>query len=105
MTGPSFTSSTSIIAPIIEEGLKGLAVLVVFLLFRNEFDSVLDGIVYAAITAMGFAAIENVLYIFRNGFQDSGWEGFWTMVFIRVLLVGWMHPFFTAFTNPIGFSL
>src|SRR5262245_28770546 len=44
--------TTSIVAPIIEEGLKGLAVFVVFLLFRKEFDSVLDGIVYGAITAM-----------------------------------------------------
>jgi len=91
--------TTSIVAPIIEEALKGLAVLVVFLLFRKEFDSVLDGIVYGAITAMGFAALENVLYIYRNGFQESGWEGFWTLVFIRVFLVGWMHPFFTAFTG------
>jgi protease PrsW len=96
--------TTSIIAPIIEEGLKGLAVLVVFLLFRNEFDSILDGIVYGAITAMGFAAIENVLYIYRNGFQESGWEGFWTLVVIRVFLVSWMHPFFTSFTG-IGLAV
>jgi len=96
--------TTSIVAPIIEEALKGLAVLVVFLLFRKEFDSVLDGIVYGAITAMGFAAIENVLYIYRNGFQEAGWDGFWTLVFIRVFLVGWMHPFFTAFTG-IGLAV
>src|SRR5215510_5890945 len=96
--------TTSIIAPIIEEGLKGLAVLVVFLLFRSEFDSILDGIVYGAITAMGFAAIENVLYIYRNGFQESGWEGFWTLVVIRVFLVSWMHPFFTSFTG-IGLAV
>jgi len=96
--------TTSIVAPIIEEALKGLAVLVVFLLFRKEFDSVLDGIVYGAITAMGFAAIENVLYIYRNGFQDAGWEGFWTLVVVRVFLVGWMHPFFTTFTG-IGLAI
>jgi RsiW-degrading membrane proteinase PrsW (M82 family) len=102
--GAAEFGTTSIVAPIIEEGLKGLAVLVVFLLFRKEFDSILDGIVYAAITAMGFAAIENVLYIYRNGFQESGWEGFWTLVVIRVMLVGWMHPFFTSFTG-IGLAL
>ena len=102
--GAAEFGTTSIVAPIIEEGLKGLAVLVVFLLFRKEFDSILDGIVYAAITAMGFAAIENVLYIYRNGFQENGWEGFWTLVVIRVMLVGWMHPFFTSFTG-IGLAL
>ncbi len=96
--------TTSIVAPIIEEALKGLAVLIVFFLFYKEFDSILDGIVYGAIAAMGFAAIENVLYIYRNGYQGSGWEGFWTLVFIRVLLVGWMHPFFTAFTG-IGLAI
>lgn len=96
--------TTSIVAPVIEEGLKGLAVLIVFFLFRKEFDSILDGIVYAAITAMGFAAVENVLYIYRNGFLESGWEGFWTLVFIRVFLVGWMHPFFTSFTG-IGLAI
>jgi protease PrsW len=93
---------SSIVAPFVEESFKGLAVLIVFLFFRREFDSVLDGIVYAAITAMGFAATENVLYIYRNGYLDNGWIGFWTLVFIRVMLVGWMHPFFTAF---IGIGL
>jgi RsiW-degrading membrane proteinase PrsW (M82 family) len=102
--GAAEFGTTSIAAPIIEEALKGLAVLVVFLLFRKEFDSILDGIVYAAITAMGFAAIENVLYIYRNGYQESGWEGFWVLVVIRVMLVGWMHPFFTAFTG-IGLAI
>lgn len=102
--GAADFGTTSIVAPIIEEGLKGLAVLVVFLLFRKEFDSILDGIVYGAITAMGFAAIENVLYIYRNGYQEGGWEGFWVLVGIRVLLVGWMHPFFTAFTG-IGLAI
>lgn len=102
--GAADFSTTSIAAPIIEEALKGLAVLVVFLMFRNEFDSALDGVVYGAITAMGFAAIENVLYIYRNGFQEGGWEGFWALVFIRVVLVGWMHPFFTAFTG-IGLAV
>ena len=102
--GAAEFGTTSIVAPIIEEGLKGLAVLVVFLMFRSEFDSVLDGVVYGAVTAMGFAAIENVLYIYRNGFVEGGWEGFWVLVVIRVVLVGWMHPFFTAFTG-IGLAI
>ncbi|HET9911599.1 MAG TPA: PrsW family intramembrane metalloprotease [Anaerolineales bacterium] len=102
--GAAEFGTTSIVAPIIEEGLKGLAILAVFLMFRKEFDSVLDGIVYGAVTAMGFAAIENVLYIYRNGYLESGWEGFWVLVFIRVALVGMMHPFFTAFTG-IGLAI
>lgn len=102
--GAAEFGTTSIAAPIVEEALKGLAVLLVFLMFRSEFDSVLDGVVYGAVTAMGFAAIENVLYIYRNGYLEGGWEGFWVLVVIRVILVGWMHPFFTAFTG-IGLAI
>ncbi|MFZ5910574.1 MAG: PrsW family intramembrane metalloprotease [Chloroflexota bacterium] len=102
--GATDFATASIIAPIVEESLKGLAVLVVFFLFYREFDSVLDGIIYASITALGFAAIENVLYIYEKGYLEGGWEGLWTLVFIRVILVGWQHPFYTAFTG-IGLAL
>lgn len=86
----------SVIAPIVEELLKGLAVFIVFLFFRKEFDSVLDGIIYAGIAALGFAATENAIYIYR-GWEAGGWDGFWQLVFIRVVIVGWQHPFYTAF--------
>lgn len=89
----------SVIAPIIEETLKGLAVLLVFIVFRREFDSVLDGLVYAAICALGFAATENTYYIYKYGYVDSGMSGLFALVFIRVILVGWQHPFYTAFTG------
>jgi RsiW-degrading membrane proteinase PrsW (M82 family) len=96
--------TTSIIAPIVEEFLKGLAVAIVFFMFRKEFDSILDGIVYAAIAALGFAATENSYYIFSYGFQENGWGGFLFLVFVRVILVGWQHPFYTSFTG-IGFAI
>lgn len=94
----------SIIAPFVEESLKGLAVLAVFLLFRHEFDSVLDGIVYAAIAALGFAATENTFYIYTMGYQENGFEGLLWLIFVRVILVGWQHPFYTAFIG-IGLAL
>ncbi len=96
--------TTSIVAPIVEEILKGLAVGIVFLMFRKEFDSVLDGIIYGGLAGLGFAATENTLYIFRNGYLEGGWEGLFLLVFIRVFVVGWMHAFFTAFTG-IGFAI
>jgi RsiW-degrading membrane proteinase PrsW (M82 family) len=102
--GATDFATASIIAPLVEESLKGLAVLVVFFLFRKEFDSILDGVIYAGITALGFAAIENVLYIYNYGYQENGWSGLWQLVFIRVILVGWQHPFYTAFTG-IGLAI
>ncbi|MFZ6028699.1 MAG: PrsW family intramembrane metalloprotease [Chloroflexota bacterium] len=89
----------SFIAPVIEECLKGFAVLVVFFLFRHEFDSVMDGIVYAAVTALGFAATENVYYLYVLGYQDGGWGGLGWLFFLRILVFGWQHPFYTAFTG------
>jgi protease PrsW len=94
----------SLIAPLVEETLKGLAVLIVFLVFRREFDSVLDGIIYAGVAALGFAATENAYYIYTYGFQESGWSGLMMLTFVRIILVGWQHPFYTAFFG-IGLAL
>ncbi|HEY5269427.1 MAG TPA: PrsW family intramembrane metalloprotease, partial [Anaerolineales bacterium] len=94
----------SLIAPLVEETLKGLAVLAVFLVFRSEFDSVLDGIIYAGVAALGFAATENTYYIYTYGFQESGWSGLISLTFIRIVLVGWQHPFYTAFFG-IGLAI
>ncbi|HSF82618.1 MAG TPA: PrsW family intramembrane metalloprotease [Anaerolineales bacterium] len=99
----SFATGT-LIAPVVEESLKGFAVLLVYLIFRREFDSIIDGIVYAGIVALGFAATENTLYIYRQGFLQDGYQGLYTLAFIRVVIVGWQHPFYTAFTG-IGFSI
>ena len=94
----------SVIAPIVEESLKGLAVLIVFLFFHKEFDSILDGMIYAGVAALGFAATENAFYIYSKGFAENGWSGFWFLVFVRVILVGWQHPFYTSFTG-IGLAV
>lgn len=97
-------ATASLVAPFVEEGLKGLAVLIIFLFFRQEFDSILDGIIYACIAALGFAATENVLYIYEHGYLQGGWDGLWQLVFIRDVIVAWQHPFFTAFTG-IGLAV
>jgi protease PrsW len=90
---------STVFAPLTEEGLKGLAVLIVFLLFRREFDSALDGIVYAAITALGFAATENVLYLYFQGFAPDGLAGLMQLFTLRIVMGAWDHPFYTAFTG------
>jgi len=93
----------SITAPVVEEFWKGLAVLLVFLLFRKEFDSVLDGIIYGGIAGLGFAATENVLY-FMGQYADGGWGAMFANFALRVGVFAWGHPFYTAFTG-IGFAV
>jgi RsiW-degrading membrane proteinase PrsW (M82 family) len=102
--GAADFSTGSLFAPIIEESLKGLAVLLIFFVARKEFDSVLDGIIYAAVAALGFAATENAYYIYSFGFDAKGMAGLWEVAFIRIILVGWQHPFYTAFIG-IGLAL
>jgi protease PrsW len=91
-------AGSSLFAPVTEEILKGLAVFLVFLFFRYEFDSILDGIVYAAIAALGFAATEDVLYYF-SAFTEKGVSNMVNLVFLRFVIFGWQHAFFTAFTG------
>jgi RsiW-degrading membrane proteinase PrsW (M82 family) len=91
-------AGTTLFAPLTEESLKGFAVLLVFLLFRREFDSVMDALVYAGVAALGFAATENTLYLFNQS-TKTGLHGMLTLSFIRVVLGLWDHPFYTAWTG------
>lgn len=49
-------------APIVEELAKGFALLLLFSELKDEFDGVVDGVVYASMVGLGFAMIENVQY-------------------------------------------
>jgi RsiW-degrading membrane proteinase PrsW (M82 family) len=90
-------------APVIEEAAKG-AFLVVMLTGarRREFDGVVDGLVYAGFTAVGFAFIEDIGYI-AQGFGQGTEVGAATVV-LRLVLAPFAHPLFTAMTG-IGVGL
>lgn len=92
-----------LIAPIVEESLKGLAVVIIYWVARREFDSILDGIVYAGITALGFAATENVLYL-GSTLAEEGLGGMLVLFVLRVILGGWGHAVYTAWIG-IGLAL
>lgn len=38
---------------------------------HKEYDQVFDMIVYSAFVALGFACLENILYVFENGFRTA----------------------------------
>jgi RsiW-degrading membrane proteinase PrsW (M82 family) len=55
-----------VVAPVVEELLKFAAVY--FSVYRDqEFDEPMDGIVYAASAALGFATIENIIFVIMSG--------------------------------------
>lgn len=92
--------SAVVAAPLIEEGTKGLGVLLIFLLRRRSFDGPVDGIVYAAVTAAGFAFAENILYFARYSDNILG------VFVIRGLASPFAHVTFTACTGiAIGLSV
>lgn len=90
-------------APPVEEGLKGLAILLVLLLRRREFDGVVDGIVYAGMVGAGFAFSENIVYLGR-AFDENGLQGLTGVFILRCLVGPFAHPLFTACTG-IGLGL
>lgn len=79
-------TGAALVAPVVEETLKGLAVALIFLAFPQEFDSILDGMVYGAITALGFAATENVLYLYFGGYAADGYPAMIALFVLRVIL-------------------
>ncbi len=100
--GSGDVAGTVLIAPFVEEALKG-AFLVGMLLFRRrEFDGVIDGIVYAGMVATGFAFTENILYFGRAFSEQSAAGasgGVLAVLILRGLLSPFAHPLFTAMTG------
>jgi len=90
----------SIVAPLTEEFIKGLGVLLIFILFRREIDSVLDGLIYGSMVGFGFSAVENILYF--SGQPDFGSLIF--LFFLRAFIFGMLHALFTGLTG-VGFAL
>lgn len=82
------------VAPVVEEALKGAAVLVVAWRYRSEFTSVVDGLVYSAMVGLGFAVTENVTYYL--GALAAGEEAFAATVVARGVLSPFAHPLFTV---------
>ena len=52
------------LAPVVEESVRGLAILLILWFQRRELDGVVDGLVYAGLAGAGFAT-ENILYLGR----------------------------------------
>src|SRR5688572_8024540 len=96
-------ASTAVIsAPIVEEIGKSFILFIFFFAKKDEFDGVVDGIVYASMVGLGFAMTENILY-YGNAAAESG--GVLTAtVIVRGLFAPFSHPLFTSLAG-IGLGL
>ncbi len=92
-----------VVAPVVEETSKGLALLLIFLVAYLaarrrglvEFSGVMDGIVYGSAVGFGFAIAEDILYGMQYGAE--------TFV-VRRIFGGFAHAAFTSLTG-IGIGL
>ncbi len=95
--GPEFAArwTAALTAPFVEEILKGLGVVLIYLIAPDEFDDMMDGFVYGAVCGLGFAVVEDVFYFMGVfGGQPNGvLQGF----FVRVVASGlYSHVLYTG---------
>ncbi|MCE5259995.1 MAG: PrsW family intramembrane metalloprotease [Chloroflexi bacterium] len=96
--------NTNIIAPVVEEACKGAALLLVFWLFRSEFDGVLDGIIYGSAIGFGFAMTENIIY-YISAWSEGGLSSWTSLVLVRGVAFGLNHALYTAITGAaLGYA-
>ncbi|MGI8645683.1 MAG: PrsW family intramembrane metalloprotease [Nocardioides sp.] len=100
----SETISLAVTAPIVEEAAKGSFLLLLLWWRRHELDGILDGLVYAGMVGIGFAFVENILYLAAayNGTDATGpggTEALTGIFVLRCLVSPFAHPLFTAFTG------
>ncbi len=78
--------SAFIVAALVEEGLK-LWVVKTQVYNEKKFNEVMDGITYAIIASLGFATLENIMYVLSGGL---------TLAFIRALISVPAHALFSG---------
>src|SRR5215211_5151973 len=100
LLGPDIAArwTAALTAPLVEETLKAVGVVLVYLIARSEINGVMDGFVYGAMVGLGFAVVENVFYfVGQFGGQPAGVVGGF---FVRVLASGlYGHVLYTGLTG------
>jgi RsiW-degrading membrane proteinase PrsW (M82 family) len=108
-TGNGNKISALVSAPLVEEGAKAAFVLIMLWRRSEEFDGIVDGIVYAGFSAAGFAFTENIYY-FGRAFAEAGFgngtsPGVLAAFVLRGVLSPFTHPLFAVLTGiGIGFA-
>lgn len=92
---PVDLAASVVAAPLVEEFAKCLGVVVIFAFARREFNGVVDGIVYAGVVAIGFAFVEDILYLARS-YDVLGQSGLVSVFVLRCLVTPFAHPMFTV---------
>jgi RsiW-degrading membrane proteinase PrsW (M82 family) len=85
-----------IAAPLVEESIKALGVVLLFVLARAEFDNMRDGFIYGALVGAGFTWLEAALYV-AQGYEQFGKAPWGQQIGARYALFGLSgHVLFTG---------
>ena len=90
-------------APLTEEFGKGLFLILLVVLRRQQIHGPLDGAIYGALVGIGFSFVEDTLY-YSVGYVEGGTENLLTLVVLRGLLGAFSHSLYTALFG-IGIGL
>jgi RsiW-degrading membrane proteinase PrsW (M82 family) len=97
--------SASISAPLVEESVKGIALIGLVLNFRREFDDVLDGIIYGSLIGLGFAFTEDAVAYFLPILSQEGMGAGLANIFLRTVVFGFNHAFWTGLVGAaVGYA-
>ncbi len=92
-------------APLVEESLKGIALIGLVVVFYHEFDGVLDGIIYGAMIGFGFALTENIFGYFLPILRGETSGAAFTFILLRTVVFGANHAFWTGITGAaVGYA-
>jgi RsiW-degrading membrane proteinase PrsW (M82 family) len=87
-----------VFAPIVEESAKALILFILFFWRKDEFDGIVDGIVYAGMVGLGFAMTENIQY-YGKALVHNGGAGLTGTFILRGIFAPFSHPLFTSMTG------
>ena len=99
---------TAVGAGIVEEGVKGLGILLMFIFLKKYINGPIDGMIYGTLIGAGFAFTENILYfakadvkntVIKQSGIDMSQDVLEQTIVIRAVASPFVHPICTAITG------
>lgn len=102
MSADTFTSVLT--SPIVEEIVKGMAILILFWLLRSDFDDLRDGLLYGAMVGLGFNAAQYTIFLL-NELAISGTPPYLSLAALQFVFLGVNGHFIYSALLGAGFGL
>ena len=99
---------TAVGAGVVEEGVKGLGILLMFIFLKKYINGPIDGMIYGTLIGAGFAFTENILYfakadvkntVIKQAGIDMSQDVLEQTIVIRAVASPFVHPICTAITG------